>query len=366
MWYKAKAISTEEKIAAITRYRMEKKADRDHSEMEEKARAEALKNETPEEKQKAKEEKIARAKAAKEKAQADKLAAKKAKAEEKAKIAAMTPEEKKAYQAERKARIEKEFAEYQTKHAAAVKAKGEAYSKRYDLAGKIGRFFFNIGQLPLNQAYMNWWRKLEIAYPAFSKLLYQVFYFIVFSEGVTIWQYLVMLFLPYVFASLCSQPFVWPAVPLGIADSAGNALNWAIFNEPMRDINNNITLDPTKAVIGGGLGNFLAFEIAVFTAQCINFPLQRNITFKSHGNPWWQAMWYFIGWVAISIFVNAVWGICNPFLLYWGWPKGISDLLKTFITGGISMIIFFFIFRIIFPAGQAPANEQAPAEANKA
>jgi len=366
MWYKAKAISPEEKIAAITRHKMEKKADHDRAEAEEKARAASLKKETPEEKQKAKEEKAALAKAAKEKVKADKIAEKNAKAEEKAKVSAMTPEEKKAYLAEKNAQIEAKFSQYKEKHAAEVKAKGEAYTTRYDLAGRIGRFFFNIGQLPLNQAYMNWWRKLEIAHPAFSKLLYQIFYFIVFSEGVTILQYLIMLFLPYVFASLCSQPFVWPAVSLGITDSAGNALNWAIFNEPMRDINNNVTLDPSKAVVGGGLGNFLAFEIAVFAAQCINFPLQRNITFKSHGNPWWQAMWYFIGWVAISVFVNAVWGICNPFILYWGWPKGISDLLKTFITGGISMIIFFFIFRIIFPAGQAQGNEQVPSEPAKA
>ena len=37
MWYKAKAISPEEKIAAITRHKMEKKADHDRAETEEKA-----------------------------------------------------------------------------------------------------------------------------------------------------------------------------------------------------------------------------------------------------------------------------------------------------------------------------------------
>ena len=26
------------------------------------------------------------------------------------------------------------------------------------------------------------------------------------------------------------------------------------------------------------------------------FPLQRNITFKSHGNPVYQAVWYFLAW----------------------------------------------------------------------
>ena len=73
-----------------------------------------------------------------------------------------------------------------------------------------------------------------------------------------------------------------------------------------------------------GWGYFIAFEIAVFTAQCINFPLQRNITYRSHGNPWFQAMWYFIGWVLVSIATNAIWGICNAFLLHWGSPDELN------------------------------------------
>ena len=30
----------------------------------------------------------------------------------------------------------------------------------------------------------------------------------------------------------------------------------------------------------------------------------------------------------------------------------IYNLLVTFITGGVSMIIFFFVFKIIFPEGE--------------
>ena len=77
--------------------------------------------------------------------------------------------------------------------------------------------------------------------------------------------------------------------------------------------------------------------------------LQRNITFKSDGNPVVQAIWYFIGWVAISILVNTVWGVINVFMMSWNVAPAISNLLKTFITGGLSMFVFFFIFKIIFP-----------------
>lgn len=353
MWYHQAPASKAEQAEAIAAYQAQKKAEQAAGKQEEKERAQALKSMSAEQKSALAAEKKEKAAKAKEKAAADKKAEKEAKAAEKAKVAAMTPEQKTAYKAEKKAAVEKTFAEYKAKHAEIVAKKGEELSHRYDVGGKIHRFFFNIGQSGFCQAYMNWWRHLSIAHPGFASLLYQVFYFLVFSEGVTVLQLLIMLFLPYAFASLCSTPFVWPAVPLGITDNSGNELVWAIFNEPMKDASGFLTTDPSKATVGGGLGNFIAFEIAVFLAQVINFPCQRNITFHSHGNVYYQAFWYFIGWVAISIFVNAVWGIINPFLLYWGWNDFAKSFLKTFITGGISMLIFFFIFRIIFPAGAA-------------
>lgn len=251
------------------------------------------------------------------------------------------------------------------------------------------------------------WYGFSDRHPKFSKILYMVFFFIVFSEGVTIWQYIVMTFLPFAFGNsnvsvvdgvlqgggLWAMPFVWPAVPIGglngLTDSAGNALNYAIFNEPVKFLVNmpgeavgtfkveTLILSSQKDLIDAiqtygttyqavnaagekigealnslqcaGLGNFIAFEIAVFTAQCINFPLQRNITYRSKGNPYYQAMWYFIGWVLISIATNALWGILNPFMIWWNWNEALIGLLKTLITGGLSMLVFFFIFMIIFP-----------------
>ena len=39
-------------------------------------------------------------------------------------------------------------------------------------------------------------------------------------------------------------------------------------------------------------------------------------------------------------------GIC-------GAAPAIYNILVTFITGGVSMVIFFFVFKIIFPEGEA-------------
>ncbi len=204
------------------------------------------------------------------------------------------------------------------------------------------------------RAYLGWWYGFADKHPKAAKWGYQLFFFFIFSQGVTIWQFIVMTFLPYAFAGLGTEPWGFPGIVFDFANR--NGAQFIIFGDT------------------NGLGYFIAFEIAVFTAQCINFPLQRNITYKSKGNPWIQAMWYFIGWVLISIFVNAVWGFINVFATDLGWylpgNEGwatVAGLIKTFITGGISMAIFFPIFLIIFPDLEKMAvNAEKKVEALKA
>ena len=93
---------------------------------------------------------------------------------------------------------------------------------------------------------------------------------------------------------------MWPQIPV---DIAGYSYKWNILGY---DIARNAA---GEIVIGGGLGYFLSYEIGSFLAQCINFPLQRNITFKSHGNILYQAIWYLIAWVLISLFCNGINGL---------------------------------------------------------
>lgn len=185
------------------------------------------------------------------------------------------------------------------------------------------------------------WQSFEEKHPKGAKLVSQVTHFLVFSTSVTVWQFLVMLFLPYAFSELAAVPFVWPEVTLWTF-SDGTPAIFGIFNEPV------LYNEAGEVIVGGGLGNFIAFEIAVFTAQCINFPLQRNFTFKSHGNPWYQAMWYFIGWVLVSLLMNALWGFLNIFCVYWRFAPALTAFIKTNITGLVSMAVFFFIFKLIF------------------
>lgn len=194
------------------------------------------------------------------------------------------------------------------------------------------------------QRMTDWWNKKWNGFcgkhPTGAKWIYQLFYFWVFSMSVTVFQYLMFTFLPYVFGiQLAGTEFMWPKIPIHVF---GFDFNWNVLGyEVVRN-------SAGEVEIGGGLGYFISYELGTFLAQCINFPLQRNITFKSHGKISWQIMWYLIAWALISLVCNGVNGLWMPIVQNFFAPA-VYNLLVTFITGGVSMVIYFFVFKIIFP-----------------
>lgn len=80
-----------------------------------------------------------------------------------------------------------------------------------------------------------------------------------------------------------------------------------------------------EVIIGGGLGYTLSFWIGSFLAQCINFPLQRNITYKSKGKIPFQIMWYFIAWVLITFATTALNSLWLPVCAGASAQCGVSD-----------------------------------------
>lgn len=194
------------------------------------------------------------------------------------------------------------------------------------------------------KGFLSWWmpkwEDFSRKHPVAAKWLYQLFYFWVFSMGVTVFQYAMFTILPYVFGlELAGTEFMWPAIPMHLfgIDYKWNILGYEVARNAAGEV-----------VIGGGLGYFLSYELGTFLAQCINFPLQRNITFKSHGNIAWQILWYAIAWVLISLVCNGVNGLWMPIAQQYFAPA-VYNLLVTFITGGVSMVIYFFVYKIIFP-----------------
>ena len=199
------------------------------------------------------------------------------------------------------------------------------------------------GRLKLQERWMGIWVPFREKHPVLAKWLYQIFYFLVFSMGVTVVQYLIFTFMPGLLGKeLAATEFMWPRKELEVL---GVRFQWSLLGY-------NVLRDETGAVqIGGGLGYFISYETGSFLAQCINFPLQRNITFKSKGNPAYQALWYLIAWILISLVCNGFNNLWMPIASVYVAPA-VYNVLVTFVTGTVSMVIFFFVFKIIFPEGE--------------
>ena len=123
----------------------------------------------------------------------------------------------------------------------------------------------------------NMWANFEMNHPKASKWVREGGLFFIFSNLVTIIQYIIYAFLPNLLGlELAGTDWSWPAIPVSLfgIDFTWNAIGYDVVYDAVGNV-----------AIGGGLGYFIAMLVGSFLAQCINFPLQRNITFRSKGNP---------------------------------------------------------------------------------
>lgn len=191
-------------------------------------------------------------------------------------------------------------------------------------------------------AILKWWKGVEAWWEAkpVRKNIWQFLKMFIISNGVTIFQYLFMTFTVPLFNlfGVTTDPLVIPAVDITLF---GVSYQWGIIGE----------------YAGDGFASWCATTTAIALAQCINFPLQRNISFKSKGNIPWQIMWYAIGWVAITLIMGAVNNLWLP-LADALMPPAVYNILKTVVIGGISIAVFFPIFKIIFPEGEAKKKKE--------
>ncbi len=173
-------------------------------------------------------------------------------------------------------------------------------------------------------------------YPRAAKWIREGGLFVIVSNAITVFKYLLLQFLPKVFAGLPMVDFGWPGIPVTLF---GASFKWNILGYD---------------VAHGGLPYFCAYMVAMVIGECINFPLQRNLVFRSKGNIAYQIFWYLIAFCIITCIVNSincVWvAVAGMFV-----PDFVYNIGTTVLNGGISMVIFFFVNKIIFPEGEAKA-----------
>lgn len=158
--------------------------------------------------------------------------------------------------------------------------------------------------------------------------------FVIVSNLITVLKYLILQFLPGLLSSLPDTDFGWPGISMTLF---GETFKWNILGYDRAH---------------GGLRYFVAYMVAMFLGECINFPIQRNFVFRSKGNIVRQIGWYFLAFIIITCIVNSInciWvAVAGKFV-----SSAVYNIGTTVLNGGVSMLIFFFVNKIIFPEGES-------------
>ena len=157
--------------------------------------------------------------------------------------------------------------------------------------------------------------------------------FVLVSNLITIGKTIALIFLPAAFAFLPLIDFGFPNID---AELFGIPFKWNIIGYGAEQ---------------GGLPYFCAYMVAMFVGEVINFFIQRSWVFRSHGNILYQGMWYLLAFIVVTFVVNSincVWvAVAGHFVPAWLYSIG-----TTVLNGGVSMVVFFVVNKIVFSDAQ--------------
>lgn len=182
---------------------------------------------------------------------------------------------------------------------------------------------------------MQLWKNFEQKYPSAAKWVYEGGLFVIVSNLITVFKYFILTFLPAAFASLGSQAFGFPNIDLTIA---GVTFPWMIIGYGAEQ---------------GGLAYFTAYMVAMVIGEVVNFPIQKVFVFrnKEGGKALAkQIIWYVVAFCLITVVVNSINCIWVAVAQQgWGVPNWLYNIATVVLNGGVSMVVFFFVNKIIFP-----------------
>jgi len=158
--------------------------------------------------------------------------------------------------------------------------------------------------------------------------------FLIFSYVVTFLKWGLLTFLPQFFHGIVGDvAWAWPGIEVQVM---GVPLTLAVIGNSLAD---------------GGLAFTLANFTSIIIGECINFPCQRNVTFRSHGPVIPQIICHFAGALGVFFVMNLFTCIWNPVTAAFGVPDAVRNIVTTVVTGGVSMVIIFAIDKYIFSPG---------------
>ena len=173
------------------------------------------------------------------------------------------------------------------------------------------------------------WSDFALKHPKLSVWVREGGFFIIISNLITIFKYLILTFLPAAFAFMGNRDFGFPGIDLTLF---GIEFKWYIIGYSAEQ---------------GGLSYFTAYMIAMVIGEVINFFMQRKYTYRSNGNILFQGAWYLLAFCVITCVVNSInciWiAVASNFVSGW-----LYNIVTTVLNGGVSMVVFFFVNKIVF------------------
>ena len=184
------------------------------------------------------------------------------------------------------------------------------------------------------QALKTFWANFAQKHPRLSRWVREGGLFIIVSNLITIFKYLILTFLPLAFAFMGSRDFGFPGVDLTLF---GIEFKWYIIGYGAEQ---------------GGLSYFTAYMVAMVIGEVINFFIQRKWVFCSNGNILVQGLWYLLAFCVVTCVVNSInciWvAVAGSFV-----PGWLYNIGTTVLNGGVSMVVFFIVNKIVFRDGAA-------------
>ena len=173
------------------------------------------------------------------------------------------------------------------------------------------------------------WLNFETKYPKASRWVREGGLFVIVSNVITIFKYLLLTFLPLAFAFMGNQDFGFPGIDITLF---GIEFKWYIIG---------------YGADQGGAAYFTAYMIAMVIGEVINFFIQRKYVFRSNGNIYIQGAWYLLAFCVVTCVVNSInciWAaVAGHFVDPWLYNIG-----TTVLNGGVSMVVFFVVNKIVF------------------
>ena len=171
--------------------------------------------------------------------------------------------------------------------------------------------------------------------------------FLIFSWAVTALKAIILMFLPTLYHGVVGDvEWLFPGIPVELF---GVGFKLSI-------IGNALEVGADGAfLVNSGLAFTLANLTAIFFGECINFPLQRNVTFKSHGPLGVQIAAHGIATIGVFLVMNLFTCIWNPvteaLITNAALRNTLQSIVTAVVTGGVAMVIIFAVDKTIFAPG---------------